>query len=71
MGELLAGERDFETLSRLNRTSRAIHEETLPVLYETVRIESEEAFTKSLQFANPKWFKYTKCVQPGVSYILC
>lgn len=62
MGEFLAGEREFPTLSRLNRASRALHEETLPVLYETVRIETEEAFTGCVQFANPTGFKYLKCV---------
>lgn len=62
MGEFLAGEREFSTLSRLNRASRALREETLPVLYETVKIETEEAFTECLQYVNPNGFKYTRCV---------
>lgn len=62
MGEFLAGEREFSSLARLNRTCHALHEETLPVLYETVRMETEEAFTECLQFANPSGFKHVRCV---------
>lgn len=50
------------SLTNLNCTSREIHQGTLPVLYETVRLKSEKAFERAIGSVNLKGFKYTKCV---------
>lgn len=39
VAEHLIGQHAFGTAGSLNRTSRAVHHETLPVLYETVFLE--------------------------------
>ncbi|KAJ9109994.1 hypothetical protein QFC20_003068 [Naganishia adeliensis] len=50
----------YKTASQLNQTSRAVHEETLPILYETMIIYDAEAFGKSLGETDSKGFKHVK-----------
>jgi hypothetical protein len=49
------------TLARLNRVSKAVHEVTLPVLYETTDYFYKEDFTESIvKLGNPKGWAWTK-----------
>lgn len=48
------------TLVRLNRVSKAVHEVTLPVLYETTDYFYNWQFTKSVRTENPKGWAWTK-----------
>lgn len=54
------------TLARLNRVSKAVHEVTTAILYETTDYFNKEDFIKSVAFENPKgweWTKYVFCVR--------
>jgi hypothetical protein len=48
------------TLARLNRVSKAVHEATLPVLYETTDYFGKWDFTDSVGLENPKGWAWTK-----------
>jgi hypothetical protein len=53
------------TLARLNRVSKAVHEVTTAILYETTDYFNKEEFIKSVALQNPKgweWTKYVFCV---------
>ncbi|KAJ9091983.1 hypothetical protein QFC20_007494 [Naganishia adeliensis] len=70
VAELLASETDdgFDSraidalvaLNCLNRTSRTVHEVTLPFLYEKVLYDSPRSMAASLWQGLPKGFKHTK-----------
>lgn len=62
IAEFLAWDDGIHTLPSLNRANREIHEGTLPVLYETVWLEDEAAFTRCIGEKNLPGFKYTKYV---------
>ncbi|KAJ9091984.1 hypothetical protein QFC20_007495 [Naganishia adeliensis] len=50
----------LQALARLNRTSRAVHEVTLPILYRRTYLDTEEAFKGMVGRENPQGFKHTK-----------
>jgi hypothetical protein len=60
VAEIVAGDNDLHTLSKLNRVSRELHLGTLPVLYETVKFDDERAVERSIRATHPKGFKYCK-----------
>jgi hypothetical protein len=61
VAEILAGDRDLSPLAQLNAVSRSVHEATLPVLYESVNFDDEQAVEWSSGFGEViKGFKYTK-----------
>lgn len=60
VAEILAGDNDLHTLTKLNRVSHEIHEGTLPVLYETVKFDDEKAVERGIRANSPKGWKYTK-----------
>lgn len=68
MAEHLRGDGDISTLVSLNRISRDIHDSTLPVCYETVELETEEDFERSVGFGVPWGWLYTRCVPEGDHY---
>jgi hypothetical protein len=47
-------------LARLNSVSKAVHEITLPALYETTEYFTEADFNQTVKLENPKGWKYTK-----------
>jgi hypothetical protein len=53
---------DFQlkTLGRLSRVSRAVHEVTLPMLYERTKIRDAHTFLRAVGGGNPKGWKWTK-----------
>jgi hypothetical protein len=62
IAEFLASDDGIFSLPQLNVASRETFEGTLPVLYETVKLRDEEAFTRSIGNVNLKGWKYTKYV---------
>jgi hypothetical protein len=54
------GDMQVYTLGSLNRVSRAVHEVTLPMLYERTRIEYVETFLRAVGSGNSKGWAYTK-----------
>jgi hypothetical protein len=48
------------TLARLNRVSKAVHEVTLPILYETTDYFDEENFDDSVRVENHEGWAWTK-----------
>ncbi|KAJ9112498.1 hypothetical protein QFC22_006245 [Naganishia vaughanmartiniae] len=70
VAEVLAGDNDLSTLARLNRASRSVHEGTLPILYETVKFDHEQAVERSVGLAKiNKGFVYTNSTL-GINTIL-
>jgi hypothetical protein len=65
VAEHLRGDGSISTLASLNRTSWDIHDSTLPVLYETVELETEEDFERSVGFGVPRGWLYTRYVPAG------
>lgn len=62
IAEFLAFDDGIFSLPDLNVANREIHEGTLPVLYETVKLKKEDAFTRSIGNGTLDGFKYTKYV---------
>jgi hypothetical protein len=60
IGEWLTADNALRTLAHLNQASKAVREETLPVLCETMRLEDDETFLKSTLGKDCKGFKYVK-----------
>jgi hypothetical protein len=58
IAEFLAGDLALGSLAQLNLATRAIHEETLPVLFETVAFEKKWWLKKR----EMKGWKWIKCV---------
>jgi hypothetical protein len=50
----------YKTAARLNRTCRAVHEETLPILYKTMIVYDAELFGRSIGETDSKGFKHVK-----------
>jgi hypothetical protein len=66
VGQFLAGSYCFGTLANLNSASKALHQESQPVLYETLILKySKEVETSILVCSHPGW-KYVRCVQAAV-----
>lgn len=62
VAEHLRGDSSLSSLAALNRTSRDIHDSTLPMLYETVRLNTEEDFVRSVGFGIPSGWRYARYV---------
>jgi hypothetical protein len=62
IAEFLASDDGIFSLPQLNVANREIFEGTLSVLYETVKLKDEEAFTRSIGNVNLNGFKHTKYV---------
>lgn len=56
----LVADGSYKTAAHLNQTCRAAHEETLPILYETMIVYDAEAFASSLGKTDSKGFKHVK-----------
>lgn len=66
VGQFLAGSYCFGTLANLNSASKSMHQESQPVLYETLILKySKEVETSILASSHPGW-KYVRCVQTAV-----
>jgi hypothetical protein len=56
VGQFLAGSYCFGTLANLNSVSKSMHEESQPVLYETLILKySKEVETSILASSDPGW----------------
>jgi hypothetical protein len=56
IAEFLAGDLALGSLAQLNLTTRAIHQETLPVLFETVTFD-KKWWLKKREIKGWKWIK--------------
>jgi hypothetical protein len=67
IADLLAGDQAFGTLASLNLTSRAVREETLPVLFETLLFDDYVELAQWMRKRShvPIGFRHTKCVLSG------
>jgi hypothetical protein len=60
IAKCLIDNRDFDALAALNPTSRVVHEETLPILYEWMTLDWDEYFEHLTAETFPKGWRYTK-----------
>lgn len=70
VAEFLAWDDGIESLPALSRASREVYQGTLPVLYETVWLDNEAAFTRCMGSTNLSGFRYTKYVPIPFSWTL-
>jgi hypothetical protein len=50
----------YGTAAHLNRCSRAVHDATLAILYETMVLDNASAFERSVQENVSKGYRYVK-----------
>lgn len=62
IARILENGKAAKTLAELNRTCRIVHQDTLPILYECLTLETEKHFSKIVGFSNPKGWKWVKWV---------
>jgi hypothetical protein len=60
IAHILADEGALGTVAHLSETSRRVHEETLPALYETLQLEDEAAFLKCVRLNDSRGWKWVK-----------
>jgi hypothetical protein len=53
-------DRDYGTLAALNKTSHSVHNATLPRLYESIDLRSEEDFAGVVGAQFPKGWSHVK-----------
>jgi hypothetical protein len=60
IGEFLAGSFAYGSLANLNAATRAVHEETLPVLFDTVVWDDDKKWWIHEKGRVPDGWKYTR-----------